>query len=208
MTDARRRRWAVVGGGMLGLTLAHRLSRAGGDVTVYESAPELGGLAAAWTVGDVTWDRHYHVTLLSDTATRGVLAELGLSDQMRWVETKTGFYAGGRLYPMSNAVEYLRLPALSMIDKARLGGTIVAGSRIKEWEVLERQPVTEWLTRWSGRGVVDRLWIPLLRAKLGDSYHDASAAFIWATIQRLYAARRTGMKKELFGYVPGGYAHV
>ena len=45
---------------------------------------------------------------------------------------------------------------------------------------------------------------PLLRAKLGDAYQAASAAFIWATIQRLYAARRSGLKKEMFGYVPGG----
>src|SRR5262249_37501559 len=45
-------------------------------------------------------------------------------------------------------------------------------------------------------------------AKLGDGYREASAAFIWATIQRLYAARRTGLKKEMFGYVPGGYARV
>ena len=47
-----------------------------------------------------------------------------------------------------------------------------------------------------------------LRAKLGESYREASAAFIWATIQRLYAARRTGLKKEMFGYVPGGYARI
>ncbi|HEX8249866.1 MAG TPA: FAD-dependent oxidoreductase, partial [Pyrinomonadaceae bacterium] len=34
------------------------------------------------------------------------------------------------------------------------------------------------------------------------------AAFIWATIQRLYAARNSGLKKEMFGYVRGGYARV
>ena len=54
----------------------------------------------------------------------------------------------------------------------------------------------------------DRLWAPLLRSKLGDAYPRSSAAFIWATIQRLYAARRSGLKEEMFGYVPGGYARV
>lgn len=34
---------------------------------------------------------------------------------------------------------------------------------------------------------------------------DASAAFIWATIARVYAARRSGVKKEMFGYDKGGY---
>jgi protoporphyrinogen oxidase len=47
-----------------------------------------------------------------------------------------------------------------------------------------------------------------LRAKLGEAYRETSAAFIWATAQRLYAARRSGLKEEMFGYVPGGYARV
>jgi len=52
------------------------------------------------------------------------------------------------------------------------------------------------------------MWKPLLKAKLGLAYADTSAAFIWATIQRLYAARKSGLKKEMFGYVRGGYARV
>ena len=39
-------RCAIVGGGLLGLTLALRLRAAGDDVTVYEAAPEIGGLAS------------------------------------------------------------------------------------------------------------------------------------------------------------------
>ena len=73
---------------------------------------------------------------------------------------------------------------------------------------METLPVDQWLRRWSGRRTFERFWLPLLRAKLGDAYQQASAAFIWATIQRLYAARRTGLKKEMFGYVPGGYARI
>jgi protoporphyrinogen oxidase len=52
------------------------------------------------------------------------------------------------------------------------------------------------------------MWLPLLRSKLGENYQKTSAAFIWATIARLYAARRTGLKKELFGYLPGGYGRM
>ena len=36
---------AVIGGGVLGLTLAYRAQRAGNDVQLFEAAPELGGLA-------------------------------------------------------------------------------------------------------------------------------------------------------------------
>jgi len=202
------RRWGVVGGGMLGLTLAHRLARLGRSVTVFEGADRLGGLASAWSLGPVTWDRHYHVTLFSDTALRRLLDELGLERELRWVRTRTGFYTGGRLHSMSDAFEFLRFPPLGLVDKARLALTILHASRIRDWKRLEQVPVADWLRRWSGPRTLEKIWLPLLRAKLGESYRETSAAFIWATIARLYAARRSGMKEERFGYVPGGYARI
>jgi protoporphyrinogen oxidase len=200
--------WAIVGGGMLGMTLAYRLAQQGQHVTLFEGASELGGLASAWQLDDVTWDRHYHVTLLSDLTLRSLLKELNLEQDMEWVETKTGVYAGGKLYSVSNAIEFLQFPPLRLIDKLRLGFTILYGARIKNWKRLEQIPVTTWLKRWSGDRTFQKFWLPLLRAKLGENYKIASASFIWSTIARLYAARRTGLKKELFGYLPGGYARI
>lgn len=200
--------WAVVGGGMLGLTLAHRLAQQGRRVTLFEAAPALGGLASAWQIGDVVWDRHYHVTLMSDLHLRTILRELDLEGEIEWVETRAGYFVDGRLHSISNAVELLRFPALGLIGKLRFGATIFYASRIRDWQRLERIPVATWLRRWAGRAAFERMWLPLLRSKLGEAYQDTSAAFIWATIQRLYAARRSGLKKEMFGYVPGGYARV
>jgi protoporphyrinogen oxidase len=208
MIDTRPHRWCVVGGGFMGLTLAHRLSREGHDVTVLEAAPQIGGLAGAWRLGDIVWDRHYHVTLLSDLQLRALLEELELENDLQWRTTNTGFYCDGRLYDLSNAIDYLRLPALGWWDKLRLGATILYAARIGSGRELERITVSEWLIRLSGRRVFERIWRPLLRAKLGDNYKQTSAAFIWAIIRRLYAARRSGLKTEMFGYVPGGYARI
>jgi protoporphyrinogen oxidase len=193
---------------MLGLTIAHRLAQHGHTVTVFEAADQVGGLAGAWTVGDVTWDRHYHVTLLSDAHLRAVLDELDLDTEIDWVKTKTGLFADGSLSPVSSSIDFARLPVLGIADKARLAATILRASRTGDWRRLEQIPVADWLRRWSGRRTYDRFWLPLLRAKLGEAYRDTSAAFIWATAQRLYAARRSGLKEEMFGYVPGGYARV
>jgi protoporphyrinogen oxidase len=209
MTDlSTPKRWAIVGGGMLGMTLAYRLAQQGQQVTLIEGANELGGLASAWNLGDLTWDRHYHVTLLSDLTLRSLLRELNLEQKMEWVETKTGVYAGGTLYSVSNAIEFLKFPPLQLIDKIRLGLTILYGARIRDWRRLEKISVETWLRRWSGNRTFEKFWLPLLRAKLGENYKIASASFIWSTIARLYAARRTGLKKEMFGYVRGGYAHI
>jgi|GEM_PF-4733769 len=91
---------AIVGGGLLGMTLALRLARGGRSVTLIEAAPELGGLAAPWEIGEVTWDRYYHVMLESDTALRGLLEELGLDRDIHWTTTRTAFatncYRGAR----------------------------------------------------------------------------------------------------------------
>lgn len=202
------KKWGIVGGGITGMTLAHRLARQGHKVTVFESAPELGGLVSSWKIGDVEWDKFYHVILLSDFRTRNILKEIGLEDKIEWVETKTGFYMKGKLYSMSDTIEFLKFPTLNLVDKFRLGLTIIIASRIKNWRSLENIPVTTWLKRWSGTNTYNKIWLPLLRAKLGESYQKTSAVFIWATIQRLYGARRSGLKKEMFGFVPGGYKKV
>lgn len=190
------------------MTLALRLAQQGKDVTLYEAAPSLGGLASAWQLGDVVWDRHYHVTLFSDSNLRSLLRELGLESEMRWAKTRTAFYADSKLHSMSNVAEFLQFPLLGAIDKIRLGATILHASRIKDSKSLEDIRVVDWLTKWSGSQVTEKLWIPLLRSKLGENYKDTSAAFIWSTVARMYAARRTNTKTELFGYVPGGYARV
>lgn len=198
----------IVGGGVLGMTLAARLRQQGHRVTLLEAAPKPGGLAAADEIGGYTWDRFYHVTLLSDQHLRRLLTELGLQERLRWGQTYTGFYGNGRLHSLSTSVEFLRFPLLNLPDKARLAATIVRASRIRDPQPLEAIPCLDWLTRWSGRRVTERIWLPLLRSKLGDNAEQASAAFIWAIIARMYAARRSGLKREMFGYVEGGYQAV
>ncbi|ELS32064.1 MULTISPECIES: NAD(P)/FAD-dependent oxidoreductase [Pseudanabaena] len=200
--------WGIVGGGILGMTLALRLAQQGKQVTLIESGDRLGGLADAWRLGDIIWDRHYHVILLSDTYLRSLLTELGLEQNMQWVETKTGFYNDGKLYSISNAIEFLRFFPLNLIDKLRFAFTIIYGSKITDWKKLEKISVSDWLIRWSGKHVFEKIWLPLLRSKLGENYRKASASFIWAIIARLYAARRTGLKKEMFGYLAGGYDRI
>jgi protoporphyrinogen oxidase len=216
MTVPAPPRIAVVGGGLLGLAVAHRLRQARPDasVTVFEAAAGVGGLASAWSVGPVTWDRFYHVTLASDAAARALLREVDLEDEIEWKTTRTGCWSNGRVTPLGTPAEFMRSPVLGPIAKARLAATILWGSNVRNWRRLEDEPVADWLTRWSGRATFRRFWLPLLRAKLGDGWPRANAAFIWATIQRLSAARRSGLGEERFGYVrgtaeePGGYART
>ncbi len=206
--DVPQAHWAVVGGGMMGLVTALRLADRGQRVTLFEAGPAIGGLTAAWRLGDVEWDKFYHVILLSDSRIRGLLNELGLDSEIEWVETRTGFFSEGKLYSLSTSLDFLRFPPLNLYQKFRLGGTIFLGSKIRNWRSMEGMLVEAWLSRWSGRSTFQRIWLPLLKAKLGDAYTRTSAGFIWAYIDRMYKARRSGMKREMFGYVPGGYKRI
>ena len=93
----KKNNWAIIGGGMLGMTLALRLSQEGHKVTIYESAEKVGGLTSSWDMDGVVWDRFYHVILMSDLNTRKILKEIGLENDLRWVETKTGFLFGWKI---------------------------------------------------------------------------------------------------------------
>lgn len=198
----------VVGGGVLGMTLALRLRTAGCRVTILEGAAAAGGLAAPQDVGGFTWDRFYHVILKSDAHLLALLGELGFAERIAWAYARTGFFTDGQLLSLSSNLDFLRFPPLSLLDKARLAGTILYAARLRDWRRLEAIPATDWLRRLSGRRTFERLWQPLLCAKLGQNYRLASAAFIWAIIARMYAARRSGLKREMFGHVDGGYAPV
>ena len=70
--------WGIVGGGIMGMTLAHKLSQQGYKVTIYESAPELGGLVSPWKMNDIEWDKFYHVIPLPINETKIIVTEFHL----------------------------------------------------------------------------------------------------------------------------------
>jgi protoporphyrinogen oxidase len=165
-------------------------------------------LASSQKIGEFHWDRFYHVILLSDRDLLALLEELGLGNRLHWGYTRTGFFTDGKYHSLSSSLDFLTFPPLSLWDKGRLGWTSLQASRIQNPLPLESETAAAWLYRLSGSRTYQRLWRPLLRSKLGENADRASAAFIWAIIARMYAARRSGLKREMFGYVEGGYGTI
>jgi protoporphyrinogen oxidase len=127
---------------------------------------------------------------------------------LRWRTTKTGFYVDEAFHPLNNSLDFLRFPPLSLWHKARLAATILYCSRITDWRSLEKISVEDFLVKVSGRPTYEKLWKPLLLAKLGENYRRVSAVFIWSYITRMSSARDTSAKKEQLGHVSGGYKAV
>ena len=198
----------IIGGGLMGLALTHRLIREGHSVTVFEREKQLGGLATYHNFGQFYWDRFYHVILPTDQQLIRFLQDIGLADRLRWARTLTGFYVDQKFHSMSTALEFLRFPPVSLLGKVRLALTILYCARINNWRRLEKIPVADWLRRLGGKSTYEKIWKPMLLAKLGENYKRVSAVFIWSYIKRMFSARDGSTQKEHLGHVAGGYKTV
>lgn len=196
----------IIGGGIMGISLGYYLSRHGAAVTIYEASPVLGGLAGPINLEDGTQvDRFYHAILSSDRHLRALCEELGIADQLRFKETKTGFYYQNAIHPMNNIVEFLKFPPLGWVDRFRLGLTVLAAQFIKDWRSLESVSVQEWLLKWSGRNTFQNIWRPMLKAKFDGGFDDVPATWIWARLVRMKSTREGANQKEMAGHLIGGY---
>jgi protoporphyrinogen oxidase len=198
----------IIGGGMTGLTLALRLAQRGQRVVVHERDPYLGGLSSESALGGVPIERFYHCVLPTDTVLLDLFSEIGIAESIKWNRTRTGFFHDGRLIEMTTTADFLKFPALNVIDRVRLAWTIGYCGLNQSWEKFDDEPVSTFLRRHSGERLFKSIWEPLLLAKLGKEYDRFAASFIWATITRMLSARKYRDRAEKLGFVSGRYGKV
>ncbi len=96
-------RWAVLGGGALGLTAALRLSQRGHSVTVIEREPLPGGLAAGFEIEPGIWlEKFYHHLFRSDTTAVRLITEMGLGDRLEWHRPVTATLRDGVFHQLDS----------------------------------------------------------------------------------------------------------
>ena len=79
-----RKKIAIIGAGVGGMSAAYDLVHAGHEVTLYEAADHVGGLAAGFKEPHWDWtvERFYHHWFATDEHILGLIDELGWSDQV------------------------------------------------------------------------------------------------------------------------------
>ena len=107
------------------------------------------------------------------------------------------------MHKWGDPVSLLRFPGLDAVSKLRYGALMFLSSNRPRWDALETTSAKDWITRWCGRAVYDKLWRPLFALKFYEDADDVSAAWIWTRIRRLGNSRRSLMQEEL-GHIAGG----
>ncbi len=189
----------IIGAGVAGLTAAYDFSRAGHHVTVYESAPFIGGQASTIEVGGGRLERGYHHLFTNDTDIIELMDELGIGESLQWYPSKVGTYVDGKVYKTTTPMDLLRFGALPIWARVKLGLFALRVRRIKDWQSLEPFTADEWLREKLGGKAYEVVWNPLLRGKFGDYYDQVGMPWFWSKIQTRFASRK-GAGGEQLGY--------
>jgi len=182
-------RVAIIGAGPAGLAAAYDLTKAQHQVTVYEAAPEVGGLAAGFKAPHWDWtlEKFYHHWFQSDAALLGMIKELGWSEEVLFPRPTTVIYYKEKFHLFdhmyTNMPKFL-LPRFSPWEVLRFG---LVGAYLKffaDWRKLEKYTADEWMQRHCGPKVYQTLWRPMLVGKFGEeNLPVVNMAWLWARIK-------------------------
>lgn len=181
-------RIGIIGAGPAGLAAAWDLVRAGHQVTIFEAAAEVGGLAAGFRKDGWDWslEKFYHHWFQSDDAMLGLIKELGWSDDVLFPRPLTVLYHEGKFYPADSPGTAARffLRHYPLVDVIRFG---LVGAYLKftsRWRSLERVTAAAWLRRWAGPRIYEAVWKPMLVGKFGEENLEVvNMAWFWARIK-------------------------
>ena len=178
---------AIVGAGIAGLTAAHDLTKNGHQVTIFEAANYVGGLAAGFKESHWDWsvERYYHHWFQSDAAILGLIDELGWSDQLVFPRPITVMYHKGKFYPFDSIISALLYPGLGWgITKLRFGLVNLAIRFSNNWRALEKYTVDEWMRKYAGDKAYEAVWEPMVIGKFGERYaRQVNMAWMWARLK-------------------------
>ena len=177
---------AIIGAGFGGMAAAYDLRKAGHDVTMFESADYVGGLASGFKEPHWKWsvEKFYHHWFASDRHMLGLIKELGLSDKVLFPRPYTVMLHDGKWYPFDSILKALLFPGLGFgINKIRFGLVGLYLRLTNNWKPLEKVTVEQWMRKWAGAEVYEKMWQPLVIGKFGPHNKDVNMAWMWARLK-------------------------
>lgn len=177
---------AVIGAGLGGMAAAYDLAKAGADVTIFEAASYVGGLASGFKEDHWDWtvEKFYHHWFATDKYMLGLIKELGVEDQVLFPRPFTVMYHDGKFYPFDSILAAILYPGLGWgINKIRFGLVGLYLRLTNNWRSLETTTVESWMRKWAGQKVYEEMWEPMLVGKFGETFsHQVNMAWMWARL--------------------------
>jgi protoporphyrinogen oxidase len=177
---------AVIGAGIGGMAAAYDLQKAGYQVSIFEAADYVGGLASGFKEPHWDWsvEKYYHHWFATDQHILGLIEELGWQDQVIFPRPLTVMYHQDRFYPFDSVLAALLFPGLGWgVDKVRFGLVGLYLRMTNNWKQFEKTTVDAWMRKWAGERVYELMWEPLLVGKFGPHYKEVNMAWMWARLK-------------------------
>ena len=178
---------AIIGSGFSGMAAAYDLTKAGHQVTIFEAADHVGGLAGGFKEPGWEWsvEKFYHHWFASDKHMLGLIKELGWEQKVLFPRPLTVMYHNGKFYPFDSIVKMALFPGLGWgVNKVRFGFVGLFLRLTNAWKALEKYTVDEWLRKWAGEKVYKLMWEPLVIGKFGERYYkQVNMAWMWARLK-------------------------
>lgn len=187
----------------MGLMAAIELLKHGHQVDLYEGADRIGGMSAHFDFAGTRIERYYHFVCKTGEPLFTLLRSLGLSDRLKWTDTRMGYFYNGTLYRWGTPFALLAFPKLVLVSKLRYALHVMVTKGISDWRPLDNANATHWLRKWLGRRGYDVLWNRTFTLKFFEHTENLSAAWIGTRIKRIALSRRSLLQESL-GYIEGG----
>jgi protoporphyrinogen oxidase len=193
----------VIGGGLTGLTAAHRLVQ-DHEVDLFEKMPYLGGCLSSYKVNDYWIERYYHHCFSGDSSLFALITEMDLIDKLEWKTGTTGYFANNKIYPLNTPLQILLYPELSLIDKIKLA-RLTFKAKKTDLKTLDDIPAEQYIIKNLGKNIYSSFFEPLLKSKFGERRKEVSAAWLFS---RIAIRSNRGVSGEHLGYMNGGFQQL
>ena len=202
---------AIVGAGPMGLSLAYYLNKKGNcQCTVFEKNSNPGGMSESFDFDGVTIEKYYHFINKPDNVLFNLLSELNLLKDLKWVNTKMGFFSyspedhnKGILYRWGTPLSLFAVKGISLLSKLRYAFHVYSCKYLKDLSPLDKISAKDWISKWESSDGYKNFWSFLFDKKFFELSDPLSAAWIASRIRRV-ANSRDSILKESLGYLEGG----